>query len=416
MEYRLLVVAGKNETLLALPSQLSEVEVKLVEMANEALWELRSDPPHAIVAGFDLPDMSGLDLAEIIPNFDLPTPIILVSSTVDLDAQQRAAELGVHGFLENPSHEALKSMIDSALKLGSELMAQQAEEEEEAEPEPEPPAPSSYSEPITPVIERIERTPPPAESSRSQSVIERIERTPPASESAAPEAPARPSPVIERIERTPPASETPPEPLARTPARRVVPNPDPPYQPPERASSRRVTARPGGGLGGRVNQARVAAQQNPKPTPPEPTPEPAPSQPGSRGGGITVVDRDRASRIQSVLSDLWQSLSAQCTLLTDRAGMVLAQHGETDGLPMMILLPLLSTSFSTAGEVARQLHEEDAMTLYMHDGARYNLYCFDISQRFLLVVVFDKNIAATRIGSVWVEARSTIRKLKETLK
>jgi|HigsolmetaAR202D_1030399.scaffolds.fasta_scaffold00047_48 Response regulator containing CheY-like receiver, AAA-type ATPase, and DNA-binding domains len=411
MEYRLLVVAGKNETLLALPSQLSEVEVKLVEMANEALWELRSDPPHAIVAGFDLPDMSGLDLAEIIPNFDLPTPIILVSSTVDLDAQQRAAELGVHSFLANPSKETLTSTIDAALKLGSELMAQQAEEEEE-EPEPEPPAPPAQ-EPITPVIERIERTPPAADTGRPQPVIERIERTP-ASESAAPEAPARPSPVIERIERIPPASEAPPEPPARSSTRRVVPNPDPPYQPPERPSSRRVTGRSSGGLGGRVNQARAAAQQSPKPTPPEPTP-PEPT-PAPRGGGITVVDRDRATRIQTILSDLWQSLSAQCTLLTDRAGMVLAQHGETDGLPMMILLPLLSTSFSTAGEVARQLHEEDAMTLYMHDGARYNLYCFDISQRFLLVVVFDKNIAATRIGSVWVEARSTIRKLKDALK
>ena len=129
-----------------------------------------------------------------------------------------------------------------------------------------------------------------------------------------------------------------------------------------------------------------------------------------------IVTADNLSRIQTILSDLWQSLSAQCTLLTDRAGIVLAQHGETNGMPMMILLPLLSTSFSTAGEVARQLREEDAMTLYMHDGARYNLYCFDIAQRFLLVVVFDKNIAATRIGSVWVEARSTIRKLKEALR
>jgi predicted regulator of Ras-like GTPase activity (Roadblock/LC7/MglB family) len=128
-----------------------------------------------------------------------------------------------------------------------------------------------------------------------------------------------------------------------------------------------------------------------------------------------VVTADNLTAVNRILSDLSQILGAQCAMLTDRAGMTLAQQGSTSSLPMMLLLPLLSTSFSTAGEVARQLREEDATTLYIHDGNRYGLYCFDISQRFLLVIVFDKNIAATKIGSVWVEGRGAIRKLREEL-
>lgn len=409
MGYRLLVVTGSNELLQALPGQLgADVEVKLVEMANDALWEVRSDPPHAIVADLDLPDMSGLDLAEILPNFDVVTRVLLVSPTPNPSAEQRAEELGVYRFLSGPATASLASIVYDAVRQASE--AQQLAEEE---PEPEPtPAPAARVEPPAPrpapVIERIERTPPAPAGERTPPAVERIERTPPPSE--------RPTPS----ERPAPA----PEPAR--PQRRVVPNPDPPYQPPERPSTRRITpnrpaaspsaaptpppATSGGRLSDRARDARPAAAQRPAAPPP-----PEPVAPAPRQSSTMVVTAVNLSRIQSILSDLWQSLSAQCTLLTDRAGMVLAQHGETDGLPMMILLPLLSTSFSTAGEVARQLKEEDAMTLYMHDGARYNLYCFDIAQRFLLVVVFDKNIAATRIGSVWVEARSTIRKLKEAL-
>lgn len=392
MAYRLLIIAGEHSQLHDFPRQLgADVEVKVVEMANDALWEIRSDAPHAIVSEIDLPDMSGFELAEILPNFDVPTRIVLVDQKLDPSAQQRANELGVHQLLVGPSAADLSAAVYAAMRAADDVKQAIVEEA--------PPPPPVQAEPAAP---------------RPTPIIERIERTPLPSESAPPSV-ERPASHIERIERTPPPAAEPEEPPR--PQRRIVPNPDPPYQPPARPSTRRIVPTRSTSSTGRLSDRARENRAAPSATPSTPaTPPPvAPSQ-SSRHGGTMIVTADNLSRIQTILSDLWQSLSAQCTLLTDRAGIVLAQHGETNGMPMMILLPLLSTSFSTAGEVARQLREEDAMTLYMHDGARYNLYCFDIAQRFLLVVVFDKNIAATRIGSVWVEARSTIRKLKEALR
>jgi hypothetical protein len=100
-------------------------------------------------------------------------------------------------------------------------------------------------------------------------------------------------------------------------------------------------------------------------------------------------------------------------MLTDRAGMVLLEVGAATNLPMMIVLPLLSTGFSTTGEVARQLHEEDATSVYIHEGQGVDLYCFDVMQRFLLVLVFNKKVASSKIGAVWINAKRAIRELRE---
>jgi len=97
------------------------------------------------------------------------------------------------------------------------------------------------------------------------------------------------------------------------------------------------------------------------------------------------------------------------------AGVVLAEVGITAGLPTMILLPLLSTSFSTAGQIAQILREDDSASLFMHEGLHYDLYCFDVLQRFMLVIVFDKAASAAKIGSVWVYAKRAIRDIQEVL-
>ena len=83
----------------------------------------------------------------------------------------------------------------------------------------------------------------------------------------------------------------------------------------------------------------------------------------------------------------------------------------------MILLPLLSTSFSTAGQISQMLRERKSTALYMHErGNRYDLYCFDILQSFMLVIIFGKGGAATaKIGSVWVYAKRAIRDMQELL-
>jgi len=129
-----------------------------------------------------------------------------------------------------------------------------------------------------------------------------------------------------------------------------------------------------------------------------------------------VVTEENMKSIRARLEMLSQDIGSQSILLANRAGMILTEVGITSGLPTMILLPLLSTSFSTAGQISQMLREEESTALYMHEGNRYDLYCFDILQSFMLVIVFGKGGAATaKIGSVWVYAKRAIRDMQEML-
>ena len=321
MAYRLLIVPGDNEELRALPGQLADdVEARILDTANDALWEVRNSPPEVIIADMDLPGMSGMDLAEILPNFGVPTRVVLWSRTPNRQAAEEAASHGVHTFLNGPVSAA---ELNSALYEAFRLAAAAA-----SEPAPEQPAPAE----------------PPA----------------------APPEPAKP------VAPRPPLAERP----------------------------RRET----------------------RDRPPAPPPAPAPAPPVARKpsqrprSGSLVLTADNLKPIRGRMEALSQDVGSQCILLANRAGMVLAEVGITSGLPTMILLPLLSTSFSTAGQIAQMLREEESTALYMHEGQRYDLYCFDIIQNYMLVIVFDKGgMATAKIGSVWVYAKRAIRDMQEML-
>ncbi len=357
MAYRLLIIPGENEALRALQGQMSDdVEVQVLDTANDALWEVRNAPPEAIVADIELPGMSGMDLAEILPNFGVSTKVVLWSREPNRHAAQQAANHGVYRFLSGPlSADDLQDALYDA--LGHPRNAPNTPALEPLpEPLPEPPS-----------------APPP---------------TPPPTPEPSTPAPSTPAPAAEVT--TPP-------------------------RPQESERSRRI----------RAAMALVPEQERPRrerPAPP-PTPPPAPApeppaparRPVTRRQGPLVLTADHLTPIRTRMDSLLQDVGAQCIVLTDRNGMILTEVGMTAGLPTMILLPLLSTSFSTASQISQMLREEESTALYMHEGSHYDLYCFDVMQRFMLVIVFDKAASTAKIGSVWVYAKRAIRDMQENL-
>jgi DNA-binding NarL/FixJ family response regulator len=343
MAYRLLVVPGDSEALRALQSQLADdVVVQVLDSANDALWEVRNTPPEVIVANVQLPGMSGMDLAEILPNFGVRTRVVLWANEPDRRAAQQAADHGVYRFLNGPlSADELHNALYEALGRG----------EGGVPLEPELPAVDEFSVDPLPV-------PAPPE----------------------PEKPAAPPPEPEKPIPSPSRPE-----VAERPSRR------------ERA-------------------AAAAAATSPPPPPPKPAAPPTPPRLLTRRrDGPLILTSDNLTPIRNRLDALWQDVGAQCILLADRAGMMLTEIGITAGLPTMILLPLLSTSFSTAGQIAQILREDESASLFMHEGVHYDLYCFDVLQRFMLVIVFDKAASTAKIGSVWVYAKRAIRDIQEVL-
>jgi DNA-binding NarL/FixJ family response regulator/predicted regulator of Ras-like GTPase activity (Roadblock/LC7/MglB family) len=353
MAYRLLVVPGDSETLRALQNQLTDnVVVQILESANDALWEVRNDAPQAIVANLDLPGMSGLDLADILPNFDLATKVVLWSDGPSSEAAQITSNPGVFRFLNGPiSDSELHDVIFEALREGDVPMPVEEEVADEFSADPISSAPEST---------------------------------------------------------TSPATETP------EPKQEPVREPEPEVVPERRTRRERAAAAAAAAAARQMAAASKPAAAPPPPPEPAPQAAPAKAAPRRRDGPL-ILTADNLTPIRNRLDALWQDVGAQCILLADRAGIVLAEVGITAGLPTMILLPMLSTTFSTAGQIAQMLREDDSASLFMHEGLHYDLYCFDVLQRFMLVIVFDKAASAAKIGSVWVYAKRAIRDIQEVL-
>ena len=378
MTYRLMVVTAENETLRALPAALGDaVSVQIFESANDALWEMRMNPPEAVIAEVDLPGMTGLELAEIIPNFEIQTNVLLYSVNINDAARKQAEAIGVYQFLHGPgAADTLHTAIMSALHAAREATATAAAVAAAAVPEPEPePEPAPEVKPRRVGLRTVSAAP---AGARTNSPTD--------------------DPKAERHDFTPSRVVLP---SAREREQAATP-PSPPPTPPQR--------------GGLASRTKAAVERKPE-SKPEPKPEPVPMSdiPGRRSSGTMIVTAENINAVRKIMSQIAQELGAQSVMLTDRAGMVLVDVGTSNNLPMMIVLPLLSTSFSTAGEVARYLREEDALTVYIHDGLNYDLYCFDVVQRFLLVLVFNKKVASSKIGAVWVNAKRAIRELRDNL-
>lgn len=383
MTYRLMVVAAENAPLRALAGQLGDaVSVQLFDSANDALWEVRMNPPAALIAEVDLPGMTGLELAEILPNFEVPTRVVLYSPTDDA-ARGEAEAAGVFRFLSGPiSPDELRSALDAAARAAAEVAEAAPVPEPEPEPEPAPKATRVGVRPVAPA---------------------------PQAQAAPPE--ARPA---ERRDFTP-ARVTLPTRAEREAAAAAA------------AAAPAAVPAPSPARGGLAARSKAAAARAPQPAAGEADAKRAPAQRGpapaevAEGGvgpwrgtpGSLVVTEKNVSAIRTVMGNLAQDLGTQSIMLTDRAGMTLVEVGSATNLPMIIVLPLLSTGFSTTGEVARQLREEDATSVYIHEGANVDLYCFDVMQRFLLVLVFNKKVASSKIGAVWINAKRAIRELRE---
>jgi CheY-like chemotaxis protein len=372
-----MVVAATSDVLRSLPAQLGEaVSVQIFSSADEALWEMRTNPPEALIAEVDLPGMTGLELAEIVPNFEVPTRVLLYSPGDD-SAREAAEAAGVYRFLAGQVSPAeLRDALHAAMRDAAQAA--------QAEPEPEPvPVPAPQRTPARPAA------PPPAPVRQE---------------------PARPAPPREA------GGEQRPRPDF-TPARVVLPSmkereaAQPAAAPPAPTPAPAPAPAPArGGLAAR-SKAAASRAEPPRPAAPARPAEPAPTW--RQGGNSLVVTEQNINAIRAVMSQLAKDLGTQSVMLTDRAGMALVEVGSATDLPMMIVLPLLSTGFATTGEVARQLHEDDPTSVYIHEGASVDLYCFDVMQRFLLVLVFNKKVASSKIGAVWINAKRTIRELRE---
>jgi CheY-like chemotaxis protein len=127
--------------------------------------------------------------------------------------------------------------------------------------------------------------------------------------------------------------------------------------------------------------------------------------------GLLVLSDQWLERLTRRLADLRYEVGAQCVLLADITGQLLAKVGMTEGMSPSALTGLLGGSFTNEFEVARQLREDRPFNLHYHEGMRYDLYSANVGDRLFLMLAFDRRMGASRISMVWLYTKRAIQDL-----
>lgn len=101
-----------------------------------------------------------------------------------------------------------------------------------------------------------------------------------------------------------------------------------------------------------------------------------------------ILENDH-ERFCNVLQTLGQESNAKLCFLLDKAGRQIAQAGEMDSVDPTSLASLAAGNVAATEGVA-QLVGEDEFTTLFHEGKRESLHITVISNRVILLVVFDE--------------------------
>lgn len=119
----IMIAPGKNPVLQHVARQMNGLgDVVVLASANELLWRARQTPPRIVLTDVQLDDMSGAELAEILPNFAPSTRILICGQpqpTVVAQAQAVGAEFVALDGSAAQSMEAVYRALDIAPPTGT---------------------------------------------------------------------------------------------------------------------------------------------------------------------------------------------------------------------------------------------------------------------------------------------------------
>lgn len=295
MARRVLIVAGREGYAPALQAQIElwgdRLDFTLAASGNEALWEIRGSPYDLVLAPAQLPEMAGMEFAEVVQALSPATKVVLVGAKITPALQSQAEALHLFALLPEVSVQEVAAVIGRALGLPV--------------PQPKPPAP------------------------------------PPRKAPAPPEAPP--------------------------PRRPAAPPPSAP------------------------------------PVPPGADLKPAPLTPAQQ------------EAVRRALRDLIVSIGPQMALLVGVTGEMLLAEGSAGDVPISTLAARMASALAGAGELARLLKDEKFLGLSLFSGSRYDLYAFTVTPTTVLLLVFDKMVVESKLGSVWLYTRRIVEELRTAL-
>jgi predicted regulator of Ras-like GTPase activity (Roadblock/LC7/MglB family) len=128
-----------------------------------------------------------------------------------------------------------------------------------------------------------------------------------------------------------------------------------------------------------------------------------------------VMREDDFARVQAVIQRLTRDANAKGVYIVDKAGQLIGEAGEMQGIDSTSLASLTAGCIAATGGLAKIVGEEE-FPIHFHQGQRDNLHITLVGQRMILVVVFDERSSLGLVRLRVKKAGSELAKVFEDVR
>ncbi|MBN1484649.1 MAG: hypothetical protein JXA37_07995 [Chloroflexia bacterium] len=154
MAKRVLVVAGREGVAPALQLQIELwgriLDFTLAASGNEALWEVRGSPYDLVLAPWQLPEMNGIEFAEVVQALSPAAKVVLIGVPITPALRSQAKALDIYALLAESSPQEVAVLISRALEIALPRRRPTPTPAPQVEPEPAPAPLPTHPKPAPP--------------------------------------------------------------------------------------------------------------------------------------------------------------------------------------------------------------------------------------------------------------------------
>lgn len=132
---------------------------------------------------------------------------------------------------------------------------------------------------------------------------------------------------------------------------------------------------------------------------------------GGNGQSFTLSG-EMYKDISEVLSDLASKTRAKSIIFADINGHPITQRGRASDIDIPNMTALAAGDFAATVEMSKMVGETQRFKYLYHEGEKTNIYLSSVADNFLLIVIFDTDIA---LGMIRIYTKRTIDKLEKIL-
>lgn len=130
-------------------------------------------------------------------------------------------------------------------------------------------------------------------------------------------------------------------------------------------------------------------------------------------GQQLILSEEIYNEVANILEELYSKTGAEVIVFAEANGYPVTHKGDVENIDLAGISTLAANNFSATAKMATMIGERGSFQYLFHEGERTNIYLSNVGFNFILMVIFDVDVA---LGMVRIYTKKAIEDLNQLLK